>query len=85
MFAVDETPYCVWEEDLRERNLRFVESIDYRYFEYIATTHAANLEGEDQQRAAIALRTGYHHALETFFTLLKTGVGLELQIKSVSC
>jgi hypothetical protein len=74
MFAVDETPYCVWEEDLRERNLRFVESIDYRYFEYIATTHAANLEGEDQQRAAIALRTGYHHALETFFTLLCAAV-----------
>lgn len=70
IFAVDETPYCVWEEDLQERNLRFVERIDHGYFEYLATTHAVNLEGQDQQRAAIALRTGYHHALETFFTLL---------------
>jgi hypothetical protein len=70
VFAVDETPYCVWEYDLRERNLRFVESIDYRYFEYLAATHGGNLEGEDRQRAAIALRTAYHHALETLFSLL---------------
>lgn len=74
IFAVDETPYCVWEYDLRDRNLRFVESIDHRYFEYLASTHAANLEGEDRQRAAIALRIGYHHALETLFSLLCASV-----------
>lgn len=70
VFAVDETPYCVWEHDLKERNLRFVESIDHGYFEYLAIAHAPNLEGETRQKAAIALRTAYHHALETFFSLL---------------
>src|SRR5258708_5439980 len=68
--AVDETPYCVWEYDLRDRNLRFVEQLDHKYFEYLALTLGPDLDGEPRQRAAIALRTGYHHALETFFTML---------------
>ena len=70
MFLVDETPYCVWEWDLVKRNLEFLEQIDPKYFEYIAQTHFAEIQGEHAQRAAIALRTNYHQALETFFVLL---------------
>lgn len=70
VFVVDDIPYCVWEWDLQERNLRFVESIDHEYFEYLATTYATQLDGPHAQRAATALRTAYHHGLETFFTLV---------------
>jgi hypothetical protein len=70
IFAVDETPYCVWKHDLKDRNLRFIESVDHEHFTYLAATLAPDLNGEYAQRAAIALRTGYHHALETLFTLL---------------
>ncbi len=70
VFVVDDVPYCVWEWNLGTRNLQFVEGIDHEYFEYLATTHAAQLDGPHSQRAAIALRTAYHHGLETFFTLL---------------
>lgn len=30
VFAVDETPYCAWEHNLKERNLRFVEDLEAR-------------------------------------------------------
>lgn len=70
VFVVDDVPYCVWEWDLQERNLRFVEGIDHEHFEYLAVTHAAQLDGSNSQRAAIALRTAYHHGLETFLTLV---------------
>src|SRR4051812_7198190 len=69
-FVVNETPYCVWDWDITEQNLEFINSIDPRYFEHIAKIHGEMLEGEDQQYAAIALRTAYAHSLETFFALL---------------
>lgn len=67
IIVVDDEPYQVWEVDLPRRNLEFLNSIDPEYFDYIRSTHG---ESEDKQRASIALRTAYHHALETFFSFV---------------
>lgn len=70
-FVVDIAPYCVWEWDLAERDLEFINSIDPKYFLYLADVHARALENDaSDQHAALALRTAYVHALETFFALL---------------
>lgn len=71
-FVVDKRPFCVWEWDLPERNRSFLESIDPDYFLYLTETHAANLDGEHRNHAALALRMAYSHALETFFALVGT-------------
>ncbi len=70
IFAVEYKPYCVWGWDLHEKNVEFIEGIDWQYFEYFAKTHVAQLDGENAQHAAIALRTVYHLGLETLFTLI---------------
>jgi hypothetical protein len=36
-FAVDEKPFCVWEWDLRERNLEFINNLDPAYFSYLCS------------------------------------------------
>ena len=70
MFVVDETPYCLWDWELDKRNLDFLDQIDHEYFKYIVEAHFPNIGGDNSQRAAIVLKTTYHQALETFFTLL---------------
>lgn len=67
-------PWCVWEWDLRQRNLRFLERIDPDYFAYSVRIHTEHLKGEDSRRAAVAIRITYYHALETLFTLLCAAV-----------
>lgn len=69
-FAVNETPYCLWDLDLDARNLDFINSIDPRYFEHIANLQAQFLESDEKQYAATALRIAYSHGLETLFALL---------------
>lgn len=69
-FVVDERPYCVWEWDLPERNAEFLSRVDPRYFEYLGRSLAKDLDGEDRQRAAVALRAHYAHGIEAFFSLL---------------
>jgi hypothetical protein len=70
-FAVGELPFCVWEWDLQERNLAFINSLDPAYFEYLADIHAQALETDEQrQHAALSLRTTYSHGLETLFAIL---------------
>jgi hypothetical protein len=44
-FAIDETPYCLWDLDIRQRNLDFINKIDPHYFEHIANLHGGSLEG----------------------------------------
>jgi len=68
-FVVGEEPYCLWEWDFRERNVDFLGSIDPDHFTYLAKVHGEQLDTEPQ-RAAVVLRTAYHHGLETFFALL---------------
>jgi hypothetical protein len=69
-FAVLEEPCRVVEYELADKNSRFLRSIDSGYFEYVAEVHGQQLETDHRQRAAIALRTAYHHGIETLFTLL---------------
>lgn len=69
-FAVREQPYCAWGEDLAERNDAFLRSLDPTFFRYLTELHLPQLEGDHAQRAAVALRTAYHHSLETLFSLL---------------
>ena len=70
VFLVGDTPYCAWGWDLRKTNLEFLNHIDPAYFDYQAKAHLDNIEGEHKLQAAIALRTSYHHGLETFFALV---------------
>ena len=69
-FAVNETPYCLWDLDIQKSNLDFINNIDPRYFEHMANLHGEFLEGEESQYAAVALRIAYSHGLESLFALL---------------
>ena len=69
-FAVRDQTYCVWDHHLRQRNETFLRSLDGQYFQYLIDVHVPKLEGENAQRAAVTLRAGYHHSLETMFSLL---------------
>lgn len=69
-FAVDETPNCVWSVDLKERNLDYLRSFDPKFFEWVGSVLSQQLEDGDPNRAAVALRIYYDHALETLFGLL---------------
>ena len=73
-FAVGETPYCVWEWDLVERNLEFIEGLKPEFFAYLAEVHNKELTGEQRQLAALALRALYSQGLETLFALLMAAV-----------
>ena len=69
-FAVGDRPYCLWGPNIEEENRNFIQNIDHEYYMYLARTHSGELKGEDKHRAAMALRTGYHHGLETLLTFL---------------
>jgi hypothetical protein len=69
-FAVDENPWCVWDWNLEELNLTFIKSIEPTYFEYLAKAYVSSSTEEQEQNAALALRTAYSHGLETFFAFL---------------
>ena len=88
MFAVAAEPYCAWW--LKDTNSTFLRGIDTSYFRYLAEVHSKALDGEDKQRAAVALRTSYYHGLETLFMLIfaavqapKAVVGWLLKCRSV--
>lgn len=70
VFAVRNQAFCVWGHDLAQWNDLFLRSYDPDYFSYLTTLHTAQLEGDNGATAAVALRTGYHHGLETLFSLL---------------
>ena len=77
---VNQTPYCVWDENIIERNIEILNRIDPEYFEYIATTNftfleeKANADNKQKQHASVALRTAYSQGLETFFALVCASV-----------
>jgi hypothetical protein len=89
IFAVGDEPHCLWAWDLAARNLEFIEGIDEGYFEYFAGTYQNDLDGDNAQRAAMALRTSYHLSLETMFSLMaaalqapECAVGWVLKVRS---
>ena len=67
IFAVNDSPYCLWEVDVADRNRIFLDGLDPEYFSYILDKH---IESEDDKRALVAIRSGLHHATETLFSLL---------------
>lgn len=69
-FAVDTRPVCMWAIDLPAENLRAIQQLDPMYFRYLADSHHGGLGGAEKHRAALALRSAYSHALETFFAVL---------------
>lgn len=70
IFTVLDRPYCAWGWDLHDRNATFLKGIDAEYFDYIVSSHLGDIDGEDAQRAAMALRNAYHLCLETLFGLM---------------
>ena len=70
VFAVAEDTYCCWDQDLAQHNASFLATLDADYFAYLAEVHLRELDGENRQRAAVSLRTAYHHGVETLFSLL---------------
>jgi len=73
-FAVDTKPFCVWDHDLRDRNLGFLDGLDPGYFMYLAESHLEAMEGKNAKRAALALRAAYHHAIESLMALIFASV-----------
>jgi hypothetical protein len=70
MFVVGEEPYCVWEWDLKERNLEFIGGLNPDFFKHIVGLNRENLDAEENQVAALAIRMAYFHGLETLFSLI---------------
>ncbi|MFD1555762.1 hypothetical protein ACFSHT_09000 [Paraburkholderia silviterrae] len=71
VFAVLDEPYCVWEHPEDNNNLEFLNGIDPAYFSFVAERmRSTEASAEEDRRAATALRSTYHHALETFFSLV---------------
>jgi len=60
----------VWGHDLRERNARFLRSIDPGYFAYVARLNGQQLDSSAAQYAALSLRITYSQASEALFALL---------------
>jgi hypothetical protein len=69
-FAVLNEPYILECEE-ESRNIDFLRGIDAGYFHFIADAFADIPDDPaTQQRAAVSLRLAYHHAMETFFSLV---------------
>jgi len=67
IFVVNDEPYCLWEVDIRDRNIEFLNGLDPDYFQYLVSIH---INADDEKRASIALRVTFHHAIETLFSLI---------------
>ena len=70
MFKVDSDPHCVWDVKLREKNLEAINSIDPDYFLFLTDLYYSHLQTANRDKAAMAIRTTYHHAAETLFSLI---------------
>ena len=73
---MNEKARCYWDPDLPAKNVEFIRSIDPGYFRYLAETHGGNLTrgAEERAHAAMAVRSAYHHGVETLFALLFAGL-----------
>ena len=69
-FCVLDRVQCVWTWQPEEDNLTFLNGVDGQYFEYVAAAHFEELEGENKQRAAAAIKLNYHLSLETLFSFV---------------
>ena len=70
-FAIDENPWCLWDVDLKQNNLHFLNSIDPEFFEYLSKAYVkSNTSDDENNKIALALRMTYSQGLETFFAFL---------------
>ncbi|WP_319508143.1 hypothetical protein [uncultured Methanolobus sp.] len=69
-FVVYNEPYCIWDVDLGQINLEFINSMEPEYFKNVVVHNSKQLEGEERNLAAISIRLAYFHSLETFFSLI---------------
>src|SRR5439155_23899753 len=69
-FAIDTKPRCVWAVDAVAQNREFLESVDPKYFDYLATVHTEQQDESENQHAAMSLRTAYGHGIEALFAFL---------------
>lgn len=70
---VGERVFCLWDENIKRRNLDFLNGIDPAYFEYLADINFEKLGDEKEdvhQHAALAIRTAFSQGLETLFALI---------------
>ncbi len=70
LFYVGKRPYAVWGRDIAEKNILFLKNYDTRQFEYLVNVHKSQVDTENAQQAAIALRTAYGLAQEALFSLI---------------
>ncbi len=74
LFKVDTDPHCVWDVKLREKNIEAINSIDPDYFLFLTDLYYSHLQTANRDKAAMAIRTTYYHAVETLFSLLAASV-----------
>ena len=70
LFKVDCEPQCVWDVNLREKNIGAIKAIDPDYFLFLTDLYYSHLQTANRDKAAMAIRTTYYHAAETLFSLL---------------
>jgi hypothetical protein len=74
LIAVGTHFHVVWDVDHLQTQRSFLEKTDPDYFQYCSDTHAAQLETGNRERAQIALRFNYSHAIECLFSLIGAAV-----------
>ncbi len=71
LLVVDDEPFCVWDQDCRDNNRKFLENFDpYIYSTTCELLQPALDSPETKIHAATAIRIQYGLALETHFSLL---------------
>lgn len=71
VIIVNEEPYCIWDLAPEAHNQEYLNSIDSRYFEYVAQLVIDKTINESSKsHSATLLRFTYYHALETFFSYI---------------
>lgn len=69
-FVTDRTPHVLWDFDIRQRNIEYLDSLEGGFFWHYVEAHQPLLSGENRHFAALVIRSAYSHALEAFFALL---------------
>ena len=53
-FVIDETPFCLWGDDLDEVNREFIQFINAEYFSYLSNINCKELGRDSKKLAAIS-------------------------------
>jgi hypothetical protein len=72
--VVGKRPLVIYDWTHRRGQDRFLDGIDPDFFRYVAAAHEAQLGGDHDAQAAVALRLAYAHALETLFALIGAAI-----------